>query len=167
MRISTINDKHFELLDESGMSAGKLLYTNNAFENAVIETGRGYLLNAVATGTWITMVNGEVASKHRTRIRVETGGVISIWFPGKRKKYFFKKSAGWKLRFSLLNREQEELLTLVPNVNWQKGSHDYNLQLNEEFETECDSFLILQAVHCANVSLSMMTGGEVPALVSL
>lgn len=167
MRISTINNKHFELLDESGVSAGSLVYTNNAFENAVIEAGSSYLLNAVATGTWVTIIPGDTAAKQRSRIRVETGGVISVWLPGKRRKYFFKKSAGWKLRFSLLNREQEELLTLVPNVNWQKGSHDYNLQLNEEFETECDSFLILQAVHCANVSLSMMTGGEVPALVSL
>jgi hypothetical protein len=52
-------------------------------------------------------------------------------------------------------------------VNWQKESHDFILQLNDEFEAECDPFLILQAVHCANCSLSMMTGGKVPALIGI
>jgi hypothetical protein len=98
---------------------------------------------------------------------VETGGIISLRLPVKKRKYFFKKSSGWRLRFSLTNKDSEDLLTILPHVNWQKESHDFILQVNEEFESECDSFLILQAVHCANCSLSMMTGGEVPALVSV
>jgi hypothetical protein len=167
MTIATLNKKTFELLDETKVVLARLVYTNNAFDDAKIETDGNYLLNVIATGTWITHLAIDGSGKIKSKIRVETGGVISVRIINKKKKYLFKKSSGWKLRFSLTNKDGEDLLTLIPNVNWQKESHDYILQMNEEFEKECDSFLILQAVHCANCSLSMMTGGKVPALVSI
>jgi hypothetical protein len=164
MTIATLNKKTFELLDETKVVLARLVYTNNAFDDAKIETDGNYLLNVIA---WITHLAIDGSGKIKSKIRVETGGVISVRIINKKKKYLFKKSSGWKLRFSLTNKDGEDLLTLIPNVNWQKESHDYILQMNEEFEKECDSFLILQAVHCANCSLSMMTGGKVPALVSI
>jgi hypothetical protein len=167
MTINTVNNKRFELLDENKTTAGRLIYTTGAFDDAVIETAENFLLNGIATGLWITHGAADGGGKIISKIRVETGGVISVRLQPRKKKYHFKKSGGWKLRFSLVNKDGEDLLTLIPTVNWEKESHDYILQLNEEFESECDSFLILQAVHCANCSLSMMTGGNVPALVSI
>lgn len=167
MTVNTINKKKFELLNDNKMATARLTYTSSAFDDAIIETGENFFLNAIATGIWVTSLGNGTSVKTKSKIRVETGGVISVTLPGKKKKYFFKKSAGWKLRFSLSNRDGEDLLTIIPNVNWSKESHDYILQLNDEFEKECDSFLILHAVHCANCSLSMMTGGEVPALISV
>lgn len=167
MTIITINKKDFELLDENKIVAARLLYTSSAFDDAIIETNEKFLLNCIATGTWVTHPDKDNSIKMKSKIRVETGGIISVSLPGKKRKYLFKKSNGWRLRFSLSNKGGEDLLTLIPLVNWQKESHDFILQLNEEFENECDSFLILQAVHCANCSLSMMTGGRVPALVSV
>jgi hypothetical protein len=167
MTITTINKKTFELLDEKKAAVARLIYTSSAFDDALIETGESYLLNGITTGIWITQVSTGNDGKTNSKIKVEMGGVMSIALLTKKKKYFFKKSTGWKLRFSLTNKDGEDLLTLIPNVNWQKEAHDYILQLNEEFESECDSFLILQALHCANCSLSMMTGGQVPALVSV
>lgn len=167
MTINTINKKTFELLDENTKAVARMLYTSSAFDDAVIETEENYLLNGIATGIWVTHTGSDNSVKAKSKIRVETGGIISVSLPGKKKKYSFKKSTGWKLRFSLVNKDGEDLLTIIPHVNWQKESHDYILQLNEEYEKECDSFLILHAVHCANCSLSMMTGGKVPALVSV
>lgn len=145
----------------------RLSYTNSSFTDGEIKTESGYLLNAIAAGTWVIHLENEAPSKIKSKIKVETGGIISLRLPGKKKKYFFKKTSGWKLRFSLSNKDGEDLLSIIPKVNWPKESHDFILQLNEEYEKECDSFLILQAVHCANCCLSMMTGGKVPALVSI
>lgn len=167
MTINTINKKIFELLDDNKMAVARLTYTTSAFDDATIETEEKNLLNGIATGIWVTHLCNDNSVKIKSKIRVETGGVISISLPGKKRKYFFKKSTGWRLRFYLTNKDGEDLLTIIPVVNWQKESHDYILQLNEEYEKECDSFLILQAVHCANCSLSMMTGGKVPALISV
>jgi hypothetical protein len=167
MTINTINKKTFGLLDENTKVVARLLYTSSAFDDAIIETEEKFLLNGIATGIWVTRTGSGSSVKTKSKMRVETGGIISVSLPGKKKKYAFKKSTGWKLRFSLANKDGEDLLTIIPHVNWQKESHDYILQLNEEYEKECDSFLILHAVHCANCSLSMMTGGQVPPLVSV
>ena len=92
------------------------------------------------------------------RIRVETGSVISVKLISRKSKYLFNDHGLAPAVFTEQCRG-DDILTLIPLVNWSKESHDYVLQVNDEYETECDSFLILQAVHCANVSMSMMTGG--------
>ncbi len=167
MIIVTVSKQYFELVDENLVMKASLQYKGETCNDAVIATEESILLNSIATGLWITHAATESNSKIKSKMRIETGGVISLRLLQKKKKYLFKKSTGWKLRFSLMNKDGEDILSLLPSVNWQKQAHNYILQLNEEFEKECDSFLILQAVHCANVSLSMMTGGPVPALVSI
>lgn len=167
MTVNTVNNRTFELLNENKEVIARLIYNNHLFDDAVIEMAEKYMLNGITTGTWVTILANDRSGKIKSTIRVETGGIITLRLVSKKKKYFFKKSAGWRLRFSLSTKENEDLLTIVPNVNWQKESHDYILQLNDEFEKECDALLILHAVHCANCSLSMMTGGKVPALVSI
>lgn len=163
MDIKTISKTRFVLETTPGVNAASLVYQDNDFRSAEIITSGTYPMSRSGTGLWLTLSGSKIIS----RIKVEPAARISIRIVCRKKKYIFKKSANWKLRFSLLNKEEEELLTLLPAVNWAKESHDYILQLNEEFEADCDSFLILQALHCANLSMSMMTGGKVPALISI
>lgn len=167
MIIKTINKQHFELVKEDHTVIASLQYADDAYNDAVVETEEHILLNGIATGLWITHGAADGGGKIISKIRVETGGVISVRLLQKKKKYHFKKSGGWKLRFSLVNKEGDDILSLIPSVNWQKQSHDFVLQINDDFEKECDAFLILQTIHCANCSLSMMTGGSVPALISV
>lgn len=167
MTIETVNKNTFQLMNEHNTAVATIIYTNSSFAKASLQTSEYFLLNCTGTGIWVTVQEKDRIKKTKTRMKVESGGIISLNLVYKRKKYLFKKSAGWKLRFSLVNLDGEELLTIIPSVNWEKESHDFILQLNEEFEDICDSFLILHAVHCANCSLSMMTGGAVPALVSI
>ncbi len=167
MTIYTVNNKKFELKSTNGEIIGSIEYQNSNYTEAVVLLTDEFSLQQISTGVWVTIFNDVVAEKIMTNIKVEAGGMMSIRKFYKRKKYTFKKSVNWKLRFSLFNVDGDELLTIVPTVNWQKQSHDFNLQLNEDFENECDAFLILQALHCANCSLSMMQGGSVPALISV
>lgn len=167
MTIYTVNKAHFELKNQEEAVIGSIAYSNTSFNEAVLRLEDSFSLQLHSTGVWITVSNNKGKIKLVGTVKVEAGGTMSVQKINKRKKYFFKKSANWKIRFSLFNKEGDELLTIIPAVNWEKGSHDFVLQLNEEFESECDSFLILQALHCANCSLSMMTGGKVPALVSI
>ncbi len=167
MTICTVNKKIFELQNAEKVTLGSIEYQSSSFSQALIILADKFTLQLIATGVWVTIFNDGTAEKIMTNIKVEAGGTMSIRKFYKRKKYTFKKSANWKLRFSLFNADGDELLTIVPTVNWKKESHDFNLQLNEDFEKECDAFLILQALHCANCSLSMMEGGSVPALISV
>lgn len=167
MTIYTVNKKKFELINTEQAIIGNIEYQDNSFSEGLIILADKFNLQLIATGVWVTIFNDGVSEKIMTNIKVEAGGTMSIRKFYKRKKYTFKKSTNWKLRFSLFNADGDELLTIVPIVNWKKESHDFNLQLNEDFEKECDAFLILQAIHCANCSLSMMQGGSVPALISI
>jgi hypothetical protein len=167
MIIFTVDKNRFELKEEEGTLLGSILYKDNSFSNAQVLLEETFTLNLISTGIWNTQLTSGKTIKIVSEIKVGTGGMMTLRQINKRKKYIFKKSTNWKLRFSLFNASADEMLSLIPTVNWQKESHDYVLQLNEEFEKECNSFLILQAVHCANCSLSMMNGDKVPALISI
>lgn len=156
MTINTVNNKKFELLDTENAVIGTIEYDSNSFNEGVLILTDRYNLQNISTGVWVTIYNMGNIEKIMTNIKVEAGGTMSIRKFYKRKKYTFKKSTNWKLRFSLFNADGDELLTLIPTVNWGIQSHDFNLQLNEEFEKESDIFLILQAIHCANCCLGMM-----------
>jgi hypothetical protein len=167
MLINTISNIEIELEDPETGKKATIQYQDSAFNMGTIRTGENYSLKQIAVGTWTVSLILNEKEKLLTTIKTDTGGEMSITKFYRRKKYYFKKSQNLKLRFSLFNKDDEELLTIVPSVNWQKQSHDFVLQINEEFEKECDPLLILQALHCALCCLSMMTGGEVPALVSI
>jgi hypothetical protein len=167
MRIHTISNIKFELEGSENGKKATIQYEDISFNKGEIKAEENYSLKLAATGTWAVSLLLKDDEKLISTIKTETGGSMSITKFYRRRKYYFKKSQNLKLRFSLFNKDSEELLTIVPSVNWQKQSHDFVLQINEEFEKECDPLLILQALHCALCCLSMMTGGEVPALVSI
>lgn len=167
MTIHTLSSNRFELKNKEDLVVGYIEYVNTSFSKGQIVLVDKYTIELMAIGVWDTYFESIEPNKKISIIKVEAGGTMSIRKDYLLKKYLFKKSVNWKLRFSLFNGNGDELLTLVPTVNWKKESHDFNLQLNEDFEYECDAFLILQALHCANCSLSMMQGGPVPALISL
>lgn len=167
MHINTVSNIEFELEEPETSNKAAIQYESNGFTKGEIKGRENYSLKLVSTGTWAVSLLLTDEEKLVSTIKTETGGSMSITKFYRRKKYFFKKSQNLKLRFSLFNKDYEELLTIVPSVNWQKKSHDFVLQINEDFEKECDELLILQTLHCALCCLSMMTGGEVPALVSI
>jgi hypothetical protein len=167
MQINTIRNTEFELEEKETGKKETIQYEDSSFNKGELKTRENYSLKLVSTGTWVVSLMLNDDEKVVSTIKTETGGSMSITKFYRRKKYYFKKSQNLKLRFSLFNMDNEELLTIVPLVNWQKQSHDFVLQINEDFEKECDGLLILQALHCALCCLSMMTGGKVPALISI
>jgi hypothetical protein len=167
MQINTISNIQFELEGTESEKKESIEYEDSRFNKGEIKTRENYSLKMISTGTWAVSMLVLDEEKLVSTVKTETGGSMSITKFYRRKKYYFRKSQNLKLRFSLFTKDNEELLTIVPSVNWQKQSHDFILQINEDFEKECDGLLILQALHCALCCLSMMTGGEVPALISI
>ncbi|MBK6826611.1 MAG: hypothetical protein IPG86_07010 [Chitinophagaceae bacterium] len=163
MKIQTLSKTKFILHNGENLPASTLGYTDSGLASAELITSDYFLIRQTGTGIWHTMLQ----SKKVASTTVEPGARLLIQLINRRKKYRFIRSSNWRLRFSLYHMNGEEMLALLPRVNWQKESHDFILQLNEEYEKECDSFLILQALHCANLCLSMMNGGKVPVLINI
>ena len=167
MTIETINKNTFLLLDADRAESGRITYSLNDYANAEINASGYFRLFTAGTGSWHTAANQKGKERTFSIIKIKPGNLISIVLEYRKKRYRFSRSTSWKLRFILLNRDGEEILSILPSINWEKESHNYILQVNEEYEEECDPFLILQAVHCANLSMSMLNGGKVPALISI
>lgn len=167
MQIISDSNNCFTLKDAKGNIEGQLVYEDKQLSKGEIRTDKTWQLESTAVGLWISFLNNKNKTTKLAAIKVVTGGVISLQFSNRKSKYRFKKTGSWKLRFVLLNKEEDELLALLPGINWQKKTYEFTLQVNDEYKEECNPVLILHAVHCAICSLSMITGGSVPALISL
>ncbi len=158
MKVITTGRTAYALQNEDGSFAGSLTYTDNSLAEALLKCKDDFFSIEKKDGSWSTTTK---QNEERTAIvKVIMGGTIELAINGQ--QYHFKKPLNWKLRFVLLNAEKEEVLGLLPQINWSKKCYDFVLQLNDELISESDSFIILQALHCAICSMAMINGTLVP-----
>lgn len=161
MQILTNDSLSFSLVNDLGNILGSIRYLDDELKEATLHTEHLYQITNNKPGVW-TFIHQD-SKEISGRMKVSTGGKIIV--ESKRLRFWFFKTMNWNLRFVLLNKEGEELMALKPAINWKFKTHDFILQLNEELTTECSSFLILQALHCARCSLGMMYDKTVPPIV--
>lgn len=162
MQIISTGNTSYVLTGPDGTIAGSLLYNNLDCGNGLLQCGPVYMIQNNEPGAWTIAEN--MAAAPAAVCRVGIAGIIGIQTGSG--SYVFKKPAGWKPRFALLNGENEELLAVLPVLNWENRTFDFMLQLNGDYKHLLDSFLILQAIHCAVCSMAMLNGRMVPAVVA-
>ena len=167
MELVSESRTRMRLVDQNQQQAGILTYKDLSMREGSLEVIDHYRIRYTGTGKWESFRLEKGKESLLCRIKVNRGAVMELSFPLRRKSYRFRRSGAWRLRFVLLNKHGEEMLGILPTINWKKMNHDFTLQINEEFREECSSLIILHAVHCANCWMSMMSGGPVPALVSV
>lgn len=163
MQIVTNDSLSFSLENYKGDTLGTIRYLDDELKEATLRTEEAFQIINNKPGIW-TFFHQD-SKEISGRMKVSTGGKIIV--ESNRLRFWFYKTMNWNLRFVLFNKEGEELLALKPVINWEFKSHDFILQVNEELTTECSSFLILQALHCARCSLGMMYDKTVPPIVSI
>jgi hypothetical protein len=168
MQILSSQRIHFVIANEKGETVGHLVYKDNLLKTARLLWGDDvYAIMQTGIGSW-TSYQLPINKRRKTgELKVMAGGLVNLNMPFFGTKYKFKRTGGWKIRFVLLNKEGDEVLALVPSIDWHKKTHNFLLQINEEYIDECSVLLILHTVHCANCCLSMMNGGPVPALIKI
>ena len=162
MRIISISRTVYQLQNDDGSSVGSLTYLDDSLSEAMLSCDKEYLITKQVTGTWITK---EISTDIQTALcKVKIGGTMALVINNK--QYVFKKPFSWKLRLKMLNSENEELLAFLPTANWKIHAYNYGLQLNDEYVKETDSFIILQALHCAVCSMAMMSGFMIASVIN-
>lgn len=160
MKIISITRTAYKLYTDDGSYAGSLTYLDDSLSEAMLSCDKEYFITKQSTATWITK---EITNEMQLALcKVKIGGTMTLVINNK--QYIFRKPFSWKLRLIMLNAEKEELLAFLPTANWKIHSYNYTLQLNDELVKESDSFLILQALHCAVCSMAMMNG-FIPSIV--
>jgi hypothetical protein len=149
------------LQHDNGSSAGSLTYLNDSLSEAMLSCDKEYFITKQSTGIWVTK---DVTTDIQVVLcKVKIGGTMTLIINNE--QYIFRKPFSWKLRLIMLNTEKEEIMAFLPTANWKLHGYNYGLQLNYEFLKETDSFIILQALHCAVCSMAMMNGFIPPIVV--
>lgn len=166
MRIIFQDTNHFVLQDHSGNRFAELIYASSDLKQARLLPTAELWIENTTTGTWHSYQKEGRRQRTIAEIRIGPAGLITLHYITQRRKYKFKSSGIFKTRFTLFNNKGDEILALLPMINWGKQGHEFSVQVNEEYGTECTSLLILHAVHCANCCLGILNG-TVPAQVSI
>jgi hypothetical protein len=161
MKIISTSRTVYQLQNDDSSFAGSLTYLDDSLNEAILSSDKEYIITKQTTGIWIT--KDKRTDLEAALCQVKIGGTINLVINNK--EFIFRKPFSWKLRLSMLNTDKEELLAFLPIANWKILSYNYGLQLNDEFSKETDSFLILQALHCAVCSMAMMNGFIPPIVV--
>lgn len=165
MRIICQAPQHFVLQLFNGTTVGNLCYQNSPSAGS-IETESIFSVEQVGVGSWHSYTFGTKRRKIIAEIKVRPGGLIVLNYTLTKKKYKLRNAGIFKNRFILCNSKHDEMLSLLPVINWDRKGHDYSVQINEEYHEECSPSLILHAAHCTNSYLGMLNG-TVPALISI
>ena len=163
MKIVTNNKLSYSLTDNAGYCIGNLQYETEDFAAATLQVHQQFYVKNDRPGTWTFYNQSEL--KVVSRMKVVTGGKIRLESGSLRHE--FRKTSHWYFRFVLYNKEGEELLAIKPVTNWDLQAYEFLLQINDDLSAECNSFLILQAIHCAICSMGMMYDKTVPPIVSI
>jgi hypothetical protein len=166
MRIIFQDTNHFELQDYSQKTMAELIYSSNELKWGKIIASIEVLIENTGIGVWHSYISKKNDKKRIAEVKLGAGGVIILNYVSQRRKYKFKSAGIFKTRFVLFNGKGEELLALLPVINWDKQGHEFSVQVNDEYAAECSSLLILHAVHCANCCLGILNG-TVPGQVSI
>ncbi len=154
MQIISTSRTVYSLYNDDSSFAGSLTYLDDSLNEAMLSCSKEYFIVKQSTGTWITK---DITNEMQLALcKVRIGGTMTLVINNK--QYIFRKPFSWKLRLIMLNNENEEILAFLPTANWKIHSYNYGLQLNDEFIKDTDSFVILQALHCAVCSMAMMNG---------
>jgi hypothetical protein len=161
MKIISTSRTANTLEQDDGRFTGSLLYKNEPLNEAKLSCEKEYTIYKQSPGSWVTSGVKDNILSAVCKVRVD--GTITLILGNK--QYTFKKPFSWKLRFTLLNAEKEEMLALLPSANWKIHSYNFAPQLNDEFANETSSFVILQALHCAVCSMAMMNDTIISAVI--
>lgn len=153
-------------IEAAGSPLAQIRYEDPGFSKAALVAGENYRIEQTATGTWVLQSEEPPPTRLLSTIRTQPAGTMTITPVGRGKQFRLKRSQGHKLRFSLFSSGDDEWLSLLPLVDPRQNLPLFTLQLNDEFEKECSTILILQSLHGTLCSLGMMLWGNVPALVS-
>jgi hypothetical protein len=159
MLITYTSAKEYVLYAEDGTFLGNLKFENWHANKASILTQFGEFYDLATKGFWGTSIVVTKAGNEYAELKMNWKGhiIIDLTYNGENVDYIVKLNSMWKSQFVLQNRQEQDLLILIPGYKWATGHYDYKVEINPDFQEEVNETLVLLAAYSA-VYISMMTG---------
>lgn len=157
MHLITKSNKEYLLVNNKEETLGSLVYTTTSYKEATVIIAKNFF-NIKSKHVLLDTVSYKNENIQIVTSKTGLSNSVVLNLLELNKQYYFKKTGLWKLRFTLTNENGEELFALLPIISWTKKTHDYSIQLNDEFLQEITPMLVLHSLHYANCILTMMNG---------
>jgi hypothetical protein len=151
LKIDVINSSEYHLTNENGIFMGKITYENWLKTKASITTQYGEFYDLTTKGFWKTHVEVEIGGDLYATMRQNWRGqaVIDIAENDIERDYLVKSKGFWKSYYVLLNREEKEVLKLIPQSKWFNKTTLW-IEIDPTYASIVNETLILLAVYCVN-----------------
>jgi hypothetical protein len=144
-------DKEYHLVSYQGNFLGKLAYENWVKTKASITTQFGEFYELTQKGFWKTHVEVEIGGdlfatlRHNWRMQA----VIDIVENDIDRDYLVKTKGFWKTYFVVLNRDEKEIMKLIPQTKWFNNTSFY-VEIEPSYKSIVNETLILIVLYCVN-----------------
>lgn len=120
MMVETNNLLYYRIKDINGTEAS-IKYADTRFTEAEIVSELNYKISQTSPGLWEVVKLARAGEKKVSIIQTKPAGSMVITILRHHKKYYIRRSQNHKLRFYLLTGSDDELLSIVPVIDWQKN----------------------------------------------
>ncbi|TGE27962.1 hypothetical protein [Hymenobacter metallicola] len=166
--IKSTDTRTFTLVANAAV-LGELKYTEWFTFKAVLSLTNGPLLRIEPRGFWGTTI--ELKDQEETVLlsfKMHWNGniVLKSRLGGVNNAFVLKNQSVLKGSYVLLDKKEQELLTILPDFKWNKTNYDYTVTSSELFESlPQKDILVLLAVHCTNYYMTMASSVIVTTMV--
>jgi hypothetical protein len=153
MKIECTDNKTFRLTDNEQL-LGELTYKSLFSYKAEITLTNSdhYDIKSVGFfGTSITVTKNEIEIAN---LKMNWKGQIVITFHNDQ-EFVFKAKGVFPINYVIENKEEEELIRLVPNFNWGKFNYNYEISFDKKPQ---DMLFVLLGVYAANYYIAAVAG---------
>jgi len=153
MEAKSIDKKTFRLTD-NGQQLGELTYESIFSHKAEIKLAdsESYYIKPVGFfGTSITVTNNE---KEIANLKMNWGGQIVFEFQDGL-EFIFKPKGQFLSKYTIEDKDGENLLQLDPNFNWREINYNYNITYKKKPD---DILFVLLGIYASNYYIAAMSG---------
>ena len=158
--VKSTDKRTFTLLAGAAV-LGELKYTEWFSFKAILALTDGTSFRIEPRGFWGTTI--EVKDEAETvllsfKMHWDGNIVLKSRLGGTNRAVVLKNRGLTKSGYVLLDKHEQELLTIQPDFKWNKANHDYAVVSSELFEAyAAKNALVLTAIHCANYYMATAT----------
>lgn len=156
--VNTESAKTLKLYENQKL-LGELNFENLFSYQCNITLSGGKIYQIKPKGIWGTTIELLENNMVLINFKMHWAGdiVITTRFDSIKNQYMLQKKGFFEYRFSLHDKEERQLLTVMPNYKWNKLRYNYNIQTSDDFENHEHKLLMLMAVtYCIKYYMAQM-----------
>jgi hypothetical protein len=153
------NSKEYVLNAANGTFLGNLKFESWHSYKASLTTQFAEFYDIKTKGFWGTTVVVMRNDNEFAELKMNWKGniIIDLTENGVGVDYIVKTNSIWQSQYVLQNRQEQDLLLLIPEYKWSSGHYNFKVEVNPDFQNDVNETLILLAAY-STIYIIMMSG---------